>query len=96
MPSNGDEAIQGIQKIIRDEKLCDMDPWDAFYFYAKYRILEQCGASHVDMSTAVSMAFKRLQRRACRIEDIETRHQYLNGPRWSRELSLAAKEFKLI
>ena len=93
---NGEEAITGIQKIIRDEKLCDMDPWDAFYFYAKYRILEQCGASHVDMSTAVSMAFKRLQRRACRIEDIETRHQYLNGPRWSRELSLAAKEFKLI
>ena len=93
---SGEQAIQGIQKIIRDEKLCEMDPWDAFYFYAKYCILQQCGASHVDMSTAVSMAFKRLQRRACRIEDIETRHQYLEGPRWSRELSLAAKEFKLI
>jgi len=93
---SAEEAVSGIQKIIRDEKLCDMDPWDAFYFYAKYRILEQCGASHVDMSTAVSMAFKRLQRRACRIENMETRSQYLNGPRWSRELSYAAKEFKLI
>ena len=91
-----EEALQGIQQILRDEKLCEMDPWDAFYFYAKYRILEKSGASLVDMSTAVSMAFKRLQRRACRIEDIETRHQYLNGPRWNRELSLAAKEYKLI
>ena len=90
------EAIQEIQRILRHEKLCEMDPWDAFYFYAKYRILEQTGASLVDMSTAVSMAFKRLQRRASRIEDIETRRQYLNGPRWNRELSLAAKDFKLI
>jgi len=91
-----EEAIQGIQKILRYERLCEMDPWDAFYFYAKYRILEQCGASLVDKSTAVSMAFKRLQRRACRIEDVETRHQYLNGPLWNRELNQAAKEFKLI
>jgi len=91
-----EEAIQSIQKILRDEKLCEMDPWDAIYFFGKYRILEQTGASLVDMSTAVSMAFKRLQRRAGRIEDIDTRRQYLNGPRWNRELSAIAKEFKLI
>jgi len=91
-----EEAIVGIQQILRDERLCEMDPMDAIYFYAKYRILERTNASQVDMSTAVSMAFKRLQRRAGRIEDIETRRQYLNGPRWNRELSMAAKEFKLI
>ena len=91
-----EEAVQDIQKILRDEKLCEMDPWDAFYFYAKYRILVQSQASQVDLSTAVSMAFKRLQRRAGRIEDIETRRQYLNGPRWNKELSMAAKEHKLI
>jgi hypothetical protein len=90
------DAVQYIQRILRDEKLCEMDPWDAFYFYAKYLILEQTEASHVDMSTAVSIAFKRLQRRASRIEDVETRRQYLNGPRWNRELSAAAKLFKLI
>jgi len=95
-PGGSEEAVQGIQQILRDERLCEMDPWDAFYFYAKYRILEQTNASFVDMSTAVSMAFKRLQRRAGRIEDIETRRQYLNGPRWNHELSMAAKEFKLI
>ena len=95
-PQKGEEALLGIQQILRDEKLCEMDPLDAFYFYAKYRILEQADASPVDLSTAVSMAFKRLQRRAGRIEDIETRRQYLNGPRWNRELSLVAKDYKLI
>ena len=91
-----EEAVEGIQKILRDEKLCEIDPLDSFYFYSKYKILEQTGAHSVDLSTAVSMAFKRLQRRAGRIEDIETRRQYLNGSIWNRELSLAAKEFMLI
>jgi len=94
--SNDTDAIQKLQRILRDERLCEMDPWDAFYFFAKYLILKQTGSSLVDMSTAVSMAFKRLQRRASRIDDIETRRQYLNGSRWNRELYLAAKEFKLI
>jgi hypothetical protein len=48
------------------------------------------------MSTAVSMAFKRLQRRAGRIEDIETSRQYLNGPKGNHELSKVAREYKLI
>jgi hypothetical protein len=95
-PEKSEEIIQNLQQILRGEKLCEMDPWDAFYFYAKYRILENAGANLVDLSTAVSMAFKRLQRRAGRIEDIETRRQYMNGSRWNRELSIAAKNFKLI
>ena len=90
------DAAENIQLILRDERLCEIDPWESFYFYAKYRILENSGSSQVDLSTAVSMAFKRLQRRAGRIEDIETRRQYLNVPKWNRELHLAAKEFRLI
>jgi hypothetical protein len=92
----GEKAMQDIQQLLREELPSEIDPSSAFNFYVKYRILEQTGASMVDMSTAVSMAFKRLQRRASRIEDIETRRQYLNGPRWNRELCLAAKDFKLI
>ena len=91
-----DEAVLNIQKIFKEERLCEMDPWDAIYYYAKYRIIEKTGSNLVDMSTAVSIAFKRLQRRASRIEDVQTRRQYLNGSRWNRELSLAAKDFKLI
>ncbi|MCL1960128.1 MAG: hypothetical protein FWF68_11075 [Spirochaetes bacterium] len=97
LPGNRhDEGLQHIQQILRDEKLCEMDPCDAFYFYAKYLILEQTETSPVDKSTAVSIAFKRLQRRASRIDDVETCRQYLNVPRWNRELSLVAKEYKLI
>jgi hypothetical protein len=97
MPGNRqDEALHYIQQILRDEKLCEMDPYDAFYFYAKYLILEQTETGPVDKSTAVSIAFKRLQRRASRIDDVETCRQYLNVPRWNRELSLVAKEYKLI
>jgi len=94
--AQSEESIAGIQGILRDERLCEIDPLDSVYFYSKYRILEQAGANQVDLSTAVSMAFKRLQRRAGRIEDIETRRQYLYEPRWNRELMQAAKEFKLI
>jgi len=97
LPGNRqDEALHLIQQILRDEKLCEMDPHDAFYFYAKYLILEQTETGPVDKSTAVSIAFKRLQRRASRIDDVETCRQYLNVPRWNRELSLVAKEYKLI
>jgi len=95
-PDGIEEAKSIIQKIIRDEKLCEIDPSDALYFFAKYLVLVKASAEMVDMSTAVSMAFKRLQRRAGRIEDIETCRQYLNNPYWNRELSKAAKEFKLI
>ncbi|MCL2185632.1 MAG: hypothetical protein FWB86_07260 [Treponema sp.] len=95
-PNGKEEAIQEIQKILRDETLCEIDPWEAFYFYAKYLILEQTEANNVDLGTSVSMAFKRLQKRAGRIDDIETRRQYLTGSRWSHELSAAAREFRLI
>ena len=94
--ASAEQAMGNIQQILRDEKLCEMDPLDAIYFYAKYRILEKANASLVDLSTVVSMAFKRLQRRAGRIEDSETRRQYMNGSRWNRELSVLAKEYKLI
>ena len=91
-----DEALFIIQELLRDEKLCEIDPLDSFYFFAKYLILEQADANVVDLSTAVSMAFKRLQRRAGRIDDIETRRLYLNNPHWNRILSKIAKDFKLI
>ena len=94
--AGGEEAMHNMQRILKNEQLSEMDPWDAFYFYAWYRVLEQTGAGQVDMNTAVSMAFKRLQRRASRIDDVEIRRQFLFQPRWNSALSLAAREFKLI
>jgi hypothetical protein len=94
--SAGEEAMHNMQRILRNEQLSEMDPWDAFYFFAWYRILEQSGSGQIDKNTAVSMAYKRLQRRASRIDDVETRRQFLAQPRWNGALSLAAREFRLI
>jgi tetratricopeptide (TPR) repeat protein len=94
--AGGEEAMHNMQRILKDEQFSDMDPADAFYFYAWYRVLEQTGAGQVGINTAVSIAFKRLQRRASHIDDIETRRQFLSKPRWNNALSLAAREFKLI
>jgi tetratricopeptide (TPR) repeat protein len=95
-PSGGEEAQHSMQRILRDERLSEIDPGDAFYFFAWYRVLEETGAAQVDMNTAVSMAFKRLQRRASRIDDMEVRRDFLSLPRWNAALSLAAKDYKLI
>jgi tetratricopeptide (TPR) repeat protein len=95
-PASAGEAVRSMQRIVREEGLSDMDPNGAFYLYAFYRILEDSGAPQVDMNTAVSMAFKRLQRRASRIDDMETRRNFLSLPRWNSALSLAARDYKLI
>lgn len=90
------QVISRMQRFIKDELLLDTDPNDIFYFYAYYRILQESGASEIDLNTAISMAFRRLQRRAIRIEDLETRRVFLNNHYWNSTLSGAAKEYKLI
>jgi tetratricopeptide (TPR) repeat protein len=95
-PEGSKDAIHTMQRLTRNELLPDMDPNDAFYFYALYRVLQDAGAAQIDMNTAVSMAFKRLQRRASRIDDPETRRDFLNLNYWNKALSLVAKEYKLI
>jgi tetratricopeptide (TPR) repeat protein len=90
------EARISIEEIIKDERYFEMDPNGAFYFFAYYRVLGKTGAPLVDMDTAVSMAFKRLQRRASRIDDIEVNRAFLTRHYWNSALSRAAKEHKLI
>ncbi|MDR2471231.1 MAG: hypothetical protein LBD09_03865 [Treponema sp.] len=90
-----DEAIREMRRILRDE-LPESDPNDAFYLYSYYRILQRIGAPEVDMNTAVSIAFKRLQKRASRIDDNETRRAFLSAHHWNGALAEAAREHKLI
>jgi len=42
------------------------------------------------------MANKRLQRRASRIDDLETKQDFFNLSRWNKTLSLAARENKFL
>ena len=90
------QAQIAMQKLIRKSQFPEIDTWDPFYHYALYQTLEQSGASQVDIRTAASAAYNRLQNRSCRIDDPDTRQQYLKQPHWSRTLGKAAVEFKLV
>jgi tetratricopeptide (TPR) repeat protein len=89
-------ALDTMRKVIREEGFPQTDPNDAFYYYSHYRVLQETGATAVDMDTAVSIAFKRLQSRASHIDDIETRHGYLSLNYWNNALGQAAKVHRLI
>jgi tetratricopeptide (TPR) repeat protein len=91
-----EQAVRIMERILRDEWQPDTDPCDAFYCYARYRVLQEYGAPEVDMNTAISMAFKRLQRRASHIDDPETKRAFLSLHYWNSSLGLAAKKHKLI
>ena len=95
-PEEKTDILNSMQRFMRDEFIPDVDPNAAVYLYVWYLILQASGAAQVDKNTAISMAFKRLQLRASRIDDPETRRDYLNLHYWNGALSLAAKEYKLI
>jgi len=95
-PSNSEEALRTMQHVLRGGQFPEIDPCDVFYHYAWFRVLQQTGSNQVDISTAVSVAFKRLQSRAARIDDAETRRQYLTQPIWNKALGQAARDLKLI
>ena len=89
-----EEILGSMQRFMRDELLPDTDPNDAFYFYAWHCMLRDTGAAQVDINTVVSMAYKRLQRRAGRIDDAAVKQDFLNLSRWNKSLTLAAREHK--
>jgi tetratricopeptide (TPR) repeat protein len=92
----GEMALDGMRRIIREEGFPQTDPNDAFYYYSYYCVLRETGAVEVDMDTAVSIAFKRLQSRASHIDDIETKRDYLSQNYWNNALGQAARLHRLI
>jgi tetratricopeptide (TPR) repeat protein len=93
---NSDEALKVIQGAVRDKQLSETDPFAPFLFFVNYKILRQANASEPDINTAISIAFKRLQRRSSRIDEIETRRGFLTNQYWNKTLYASAKEHKLI
>ncbi|MDR2802868.1 MAG: hypothetical protein LBB22_01095 [Treponema sp.] len=90
------KALALMQKVIRDKQLGESDPNISFYFFANYKILRQANSTEVDRNTAISIAFKRLQRRSSRIDEIEMRRNFLLKQHWNKALFITAKEHKLI
>ena len=102
-PSPGEmaEILSWMQRFVRDELMPDTDPNDAIYFYAWFCMLRnskhpEIKAYQADLKTVISIAFKRLQRRASRIDDMETRQAYLHLPHWNNALFQAARENNLV
>jgi hypothetical protein len=91
-----EELVNRMWQLLREDFFANTDPNEVFYLYAYHRILKETGAAQVDLNTAVSMAFKRLQLRAGRIDRDEARQTFLTKHYWNGALSRAAKEYKLI
>jgi tetratricopeptide (TPR) repeat protein len=95
--TSGEMALDGMRRIIRGGGgFPQTDPNEAFYHYSHYCVLRETGAVEVDMDTAVSIAFKRLQSRASHIDDIETKGAYLSLNHWNNALGQAARLHRLI
>jgi tetratricopeptide (TPR) repeat protein len=93
---NMTDNIHNMEYLMRNERFTNSDSNDPFFFYAYYCVLAEIDAPEVDKNTAISMAFKRLQSRASRIDDLDTKRNFLNMPFWNKALYQAAKDHKLI
>lgn len=91
-----DESVAELQRIVKEEPISDLDPYDSFYFWTLSVALKTAGASAVDSGTMLSIAFKRLQRRASRIDDPESKRSYVSANRWNKALYADAKAVYLI
>ena len=96
LPKKAELLQNRIKALIQEELLSDGDINEVLYLFAWYRILRKTGASSGDAGTALSMAYKRLQRRGGRIDSIECRRDFFSLNYWIKGLSMAAKENKLI
>ncbi|MDR0638424.1 MAG: hypothetical protein LBG27_05925 [Spirochaetaceae bacterium] len=90
------EAIRNMEYLMHNERFTRTDSNDPFFFYAYYCVLAEMDAPEVDKNTAISMAFKRLQSRASRIDDLDTKRNFLNLSFWNKALYQTAKDHKLI
>ncbi|WP_304224913.1 hypothetical protein [Gracilinema caldarium] len=89
-------SINLLDSILDELKPGLYDPYDVFYYNCYYLVTQRIGTSEIDRATALSGAFKRLQKRASRIEDAELRRHYLTANYWNGLLSSAAKLHNLI
>ncbi|MDR1230386.1 MAG: hypothetical protein LBK61_03170 [Spirochaetaceae bacterium] len=94
--TNAAAAVHDIEYTMRNERFNGADPNNPFLFYAYFQVLKEADAPEVDKNTAISMAFKCLQSRASRIDDLYTKRNYLNLPFWNKLLYQTAKDYKLI
>lgn len=90
------EAVAELHRLSKEERVSDFDPYDAFYFRALSIANAAADLPSIDRQTILSIAFKRLQRRASRIDDADVRRSYQFSNRWNATLYADAQANKLI
>ena len=95
-PQDGNMALGSMREILHGGRFTEIDPSDAFFHYALYMIQRQTDAGAIDLRTAVSMAYKKMQVRSERIDDPGMRRRFISRPYWNKTLEATAKELRIV
>jgi len=88
--------VDGLRTLVKEDRPSNFDPNAPIYAFCLYRALEAGKAEVVDRATVLSTAFKRLQARASRIENIDYRRSYVGVSLWNAQLMAESRAHKLI
>lgn len=91
-----EEAVENMRKMLKEERLSELDTGDAFSYWVYSHCLYLYGAESVDYGTVLSLAFKRFQRRSSRIDDLDTKRAFMSLHRWNAMLVQDAKKANLL
>ena len=79
-----EEGLQELSRITRDERICEEDPYNHFYYYLYNLVVPEMGdGESVNKLTILSRALKYLQQRASRIDETRDKQDYLNRNYWN-------------
>lgn len=91
-----EQAVENMRKMIKEDRLSELDSSDAFSYWVYSHCLYLFGAESVDYGTVLSLAFKRFQRRSSRIDDLDTKRAFMGLHRWNAMLVQDAKKANLL
>ncbi len=91
-----DKGSMLLEKITREEKLGDLDPY-FYYYYLIHALLisEDTHDENLERITYLSKGLKYLQRTSSVIDDVPSRLEFLSSNRWNRYLMDIARREKL-
>jgi hypothetical protein len=89
-------AVSTMAALTADERFSGLSPNDVLCNYMYYVVLHKTNADEVNKSTALSIAFNKLQARANRIDDLEIKRSFFSKQVWNAALFSAARERKFL
>ncbi len=94
---HAEESAAELMRIVREEKLSDLDPNLPYYHFLHSLVLpEGQGEEAVIRLTALSKALKHVQEQSTRIDEVKKRQSFLQNNRWNARVLADAHRFKLL